>query len=247
MRKNADESILQRFPISFRLLYDSPVNTYDSHMDFPKTDRTTLKRLPKRGVYERELVHAILDEAFICHVGFAVDGQPFVIPTGFGRVGDQIFIHGSQISRMLRTLAGGIDVCVTVTLLDGLVLARSAFHHSMNYRSVVIFGRASLVDDREMKLAALRAFSEHVIPDRWDEVREPTDQELKATAVLSLPLEEASAKVRTGPPIDDEDDYALPVWAGVLPFSLAAGEPVADPRLPEGIELSPSIRKVADR
>lgn len=216
-------------------------------MDFPKTDRTTLKRLPKRGVYQRELVYSILDEAFICHVGFTVEGQPFVIPTGFGRVGDRIYIHGSQISRMLRTLARGIDVCVTVTLLDGLVLARSAFHHSMNYRSVVIFGRASLVDDREAKLAALRAFSEQVIPGRWDETREPTEQELKATAVLSLPLEEASAKVRSGPPIDDEEDYGLAVWAGVLPLSLVTGEPVPDPRLPEGIEASQSIRKFADR
>jgi uncharacterized protein len=134
-------------------------------MHFPKTDRTTLKRLPKRGVYEREQVYSILDEAFICHVGFAGEGQPYVIPTGFGRVDDRLYIHGSQISRMLRTLAGGIDVCVTVTLLDGLVLARSAFHHSMNYRSVVVFGRASLVDDKEAKLAALRAFSEHVFPD----------------------------------------------------------------------------------
>ncbi len=246
-RKNASESILQRFSISFRLLYDSRVNPYDSQMDFPKTDRTTLKRLPKRGVYERELVYAILDEAFICHVGFNVEEQPFVIPTGFGRVGDEVFIHGSQISRMLRTLAGGVDVCMTVTVLDGLVLARSAFHHSMNYRSVVIFGRASAVDDREIKLAALRAFSEHVIPGRWDEVREPTEQELKATAVLSLTLEEASAKVRSGPPVDDEDDYALPVWAGVLPLRMVAGEPVPDPRLPEGIALPPSIPKFKDR
>jgi nitroimidazol reductase NimA-like FMN-containing flavoprotein (pyridoxamine 5'-phosphate oxidase superfamily) len=210
-------------------------------MDFPKTDRTTLKRLPKRGVYERELVYPILDEAFICHVGFTVEGQPFVIPTGFGRVDDRLYIHGSQISRMLRTLAGGIDVCVTVTLLDGLVLARSAFHHSLNYRSVVIFGRASMVDDKEAKLAALRAFSEHVIAGRWDEARQPTDQELKATAVLSLPLEEASAKVRTGPPIDDEEDYALPIWAGVLPLRLVAGVPVPDPRLPAEIEVSRSV------
>jgi nitroimidazol reductase NimA-like FMN-containing flavoprotein (pyridoxamine 5'-phosphate oxidase superfamily) len=216
-------------------------------MDFPKTERTTLKRLPKRGVYERELVCSILDEAFICHVGFAVDGQPFVIPTGFGRVDDRLYIHGSQISRMLRTLAGGLDVCVTVTVLDGLVLARSAFHHSMNYRSVVVFGRASMVDDKEAKLAALRAFSEHVIPGRWDEVREPTDQELKATAVLSLPLEEASAKVRTGPPIDDEEDYDLPVWAGVLPLGLLPGTPVRDPRLPGEIEVSSSVLKFAKR
>jgi len=212
-------------------------------MDFPKTNRSTLKRLPKRGIYERELVYQILDEAFICHVGFFVDGQPFVIPTGFGRVDDHLYIHGSQISRMLRTLAGGIDICVTVTLLDGLVLARSAFHHSMNYRSVVVFGRAAMVDDRESKLVALRAFSEQVIPGRWDEAREPTDQELKATAVLSLPLEEASAKVRTGPPIDDEEDYVLPVWAGVVPLRLVAGAPVPDPRLPEGIEASPSVRR----
>ena len=216
-------------------------------MDFPRTDRTTLKRLPKRGVYERELVYQILDEAFICHVGFAVEGQPFVIPTGFGRVDDRLYIHGSQISRMLRTLAGGIDICVTVTLLDGLVLARSAFHHSMNYRSVVVFGRAALVDDKPAKLAALRAFSEHVIPGRWDEAREPTDQELKATAVLSLPLEEASAKVRTGPPVDDDEDYALPVWAGVLPLNLVPGEPVADPRLPSETEVSPAVRGFVGR
>ena len=216
-------------------------------MDFPKTDRTTLRRLPKRGVYERDLVYPILDEAFICHVGFSVDGQPFVIPTGFGRVDDRLYIHGSQISRMLRKIAGGIDICVTVTLLDGLVLARSAFHHSMNYRSVVIFGRASMVDDSESKLAALRAFSEHVIPGRWDEARQPTEQELKATAVLSLPLEEASAKVRTGPPIDDEEDYALPVWAGVLPLSLVPGKPVPDPRLPAEIEVSESLRKFSNR
>lgn len=216
-------------------------------MDFPKTDRTTLKRLPKRGVYERELVYQILDDAFICHVGFSVEGQPFVIPTGFGRVDDHLYIHGSQISRMLRTVAGALEICVTVTLLDGLVLARSAFHHSLNYRSVVVFGRASLVDDKESKLAALRAFSEHVIPGRWDEVREPTDQELKATAVLRLRLEEASAKVRTGPPIDDEEDYELRVWAGVLPLSLLPSGPVPDPRLPHGIEVSPSIRNFTNR
>jgi len=148
---------------------------------------------------------------------------------------------------MLRTLAGGLDVCITVTLLDGLVLARSAFHHSMNYRSVVVFGRASMVDDKDAKLAALRAFSEHVIPGRWDEVREPTDQELKATAVLSLPLAEASAKVRTGSPVDDEEDYDLPVWAGVLPLSLVAGAPVPDPRLPEEIEVSSPVLEFAKR
>ena len=203
--------------------------------DFPQTQRTTLKRLPKRGVYDRELVYKILDEGFICHVSFAVDGQPFVIPTGYARVDDKLLIHGSQISRMLRTLAQGIDVCIAVTLVDGLVLARSAFHHSVNYRSVVIFGRASMVEEQEAKLAALFAFSEHVVPGRWNDVREPSEQELKATTVLSLPLEEVSAKVRVGPPIDDEEDYAMNVWAGVLPLHLVAGKPVNDPRLPDNI------------
>jgi nitroimidazol reductase NimA-like FMN-containing flavoprotein (pyridoxamine 5'-phosphate oxidase superfamily) len=205
-------------------------------MNFPQTERTTLKRLPKRGVFDRELVYGILDEGFVCHVGFAVDGLPVVIPTGYARVDDHLYIHGSQVSRMLRTLAQRIDVCVTITLVDGLVLARSAFHHSVNYRSVVIFGRASMVEEREAKLAALRAFSEHVIPGRWDDVRQPTEQELKATTVLSLPLIEVSAKMRTGPPLDDEEDYALNVWAGVIPLHLVAGEPINDPRLPEGIE-----------
>jgi len=212
-------------------------------MDFPQTERTTLKRLPKRGVYDRQLVYGILDEGFICHVGFTVEEQPFVIPTGYARVDEQLFIHGSQVSRMLRTLSSGIDVCVAVTLVDGLVLARSAFHHSINYRSVMMFGRARIVDDREAKLAALFAFSEQVIPGRWNDVREPTEQELKATIVLTLPLVEVSAKVRTGPPIDDEEDYALNVWAGVLPLKIAAGAPLSDPRLPETIEPPPYTLK----
>jgi nitroimidazol reductase NimA-like FMN-containing flavoprotein (pyridoxamine 5'-phosphate oxidase superfamily) len=214
-------------------------------MNFPQTERTTLKRLPKRGVYDREPVYKILDEGFICHVSFTVDGRPLVIPTGYARVADQLFIHGSQVSRMLRTLSAGIDVCIAVTLVDGLVLARSAFHHSINYRSVVIFGRATVVEEREAKLAALFAFSEHVIPGRWDDVREPTDQELKATTVLSVPLEEVSAKVRTGPPLDDEEDYALEVWAGVIPLKLVADTPVPDPRLPTQIELPPYARNYA--
>lgn len=204
---------------------------------FPRTDLTTLKRLPARGVYDRELVYQILDEGFICHVGFAAGGQPFVIPTGYARAEDRLFIHGSQASRMLRTLKIGIDVCVTITLLDGLVLARSAFHHSMNYRSVVVFGRASIIDDPEEKLRALRAFSEHVIPGRWDDVRGPNEEELKATIVLSLPLDEVSAKVRTGPPLDEEEDYELPVWAGLIPLRLKAGAPIADPRMKRGVEL----------
>ena len=200
-----------------------------------QTTRTTLKRLPQRGSYERELINQILDEGFICHVGFVTDGQPSVIPTGYARCHDKLFIHGSQASRMLRTLEKGIDLCVTVTLIDGLVLARSAFHHSMNYRSVVVFGRATVVDERGEKLAALLALSEDMIPGRWVDVREPSEQELQQTTVLSLPLAEASAKVRTGPPLDDEEDYDLPVWAGVIPLRLTAGAPLDDPRLKAGI------------
>jgi len=208
-------------------------------MDFPLTPRTTLKRLPKRGVYDRQRVFEILDEGFVCHVGFVLEGRPFVIPTGYARVGDQLLIHGSQASRMLRALSSGIDICVSVTLVDGLVLARSAFHHSINYRSVVMFGRATAVEQREAKLAALFAFSEQVIPGRWNEVREPNEADLKATTVLTLPLVEVSAKVRTGPPLDDEADYEMGVWAGVLPLKLTAGAPISDPRLPDGIEPPP--------
>lgn len=204
---------------------------------FNKTDRTTLKRLPARGFYDHELVFKILDEGFICHIGFNVDGRPVVIPTGYARVDEKLYIHGSQASRMLRTLKTGVDACVTVTLVDGLVLARSAFHHSINYRSVVIFGQAKLVDDAQEKVAALVAFSEHVIRGRWDDVREPTEQELKATTVLSLELAEVSAKVRTGPPLDDEEDYELPIWAGVVPLRVVAGEPIPDPRLPNNIPV----------
>lgn len=206
-------------------------------MTFTQTERTKLKRLPKRGHFDRETVYGILDEGFICHVGFAPEGQPFVIPTGYARDGDTLYIHGSAASRMLRTLSTGLDVCVTVTIIDGLVLARSAFHHSMNYRSVVIFGRAKLVEDREEKMAALLALSEHIIRGRWAEVREPTEQEMKATTVLSLPLVEASAKIRTGPPLDDEEDYEMNVWAGVIPLRLVADEPIADPRLIDGVEV----------
>ncbi len=201
-----------------------------------QTARTTLRRLPQRGAFDRESINQILDEGFICHVGFAVKGQPFVIPTGYARLGERLFIHGSQASRMLRALGQGIEVCVTVTLIDGLVLARSAFHHSMNYRSVVIFGHATVVDGREEKVAALRALSDHMIPGRWNDVREPNEGELQLTTVLSLPIGEASAKVRTGPPLDDEEDYELPVWAGVIPLRLIADAPISDPRLPVEIE-----------
>ena len=206
-------------------------------MTLLQTERTKLKRLPKRGHFDRETVYGILDEGFISHVGFAPEGQPFVIPTGYARFDDKLYIHGSQASRMLRTLSGGVDACVTVTIIDGLVLARSAFHHSMNYRSVVIFGRATLIEDREVKSAALFALSEHFVRGRWAEVREPSEQELRATTVLSLPLVEASAKIRSGPPLDDEEDYAMSVWAGVIPLKLEAGEPIKDPRLPDDIEI----------
>lgn len=198
---------------------------------FTPTERTQVKRLPKRGAYDRETVFKILDEAFVCHAGFVVDGQPFVIPTNFGRSGETLYLHGSAASRMLRKLSEGVPVCVTVTLTDGLVLARSAFHHSVNYRSVVVLGTARLVEDPAEKMEALRLFTEHVMKGRWDEIRWPTEQELKGTTVLALPLEEVSAKVRTGGPIDDEEDYALPVWAGVLPLPVVPAEPIADARL----------------
>jgi nitroimidazol reductase NimA-like FMN-containing flavoprotein (pyridoxamine 5'-phosphate oxidase superfamily) len=202
---------------------------------FPKTPRTTVRRLPKRAVYEQAEVYSILDQGFICHVGFVVDGQPYVIPTGYARAGDTLYIHGSAASRMLRTAGGGVEVCVTVTLVDGFVLARSVFHHSMNYRSVVVLGQARLVTDDEEKRTALRAFTNHIVAGRWEEARQPTDQELKATSVLALPIEEASAKVRTGPPIDDEEDYALPIWAGVVPIDMRAREPLADARMLAGV------------
>ncbi len=202
---------------------------------FTQTERNTIKRLPQRGHYARESVNAILDEGFICHVGFVLDGQPFVIPTGYARADDTLYLHGSRASRMLKALRAGGELCVTVTLVDGLVLARSAFHHSINYRSVVVFGRARVVEDETEKLMALRAFTEQVVPGRWAEVRVPSQQELNATTVLAVALTEASAKVRTGPPVDDEEDYALAVWAGELPLRLTAGTPVADPRLPADI------------
>jgi len=199
--------------------------------EFTPTDRTQVKRLPKRGKYDHETVYSILDSGFVCHVGFIADGQPYVIPTNYGRAGDTLYLHGSAASRMLRTLSEGVPVCVTVTHVDGIVLARSAFHHSVNYRSVVILGTARLVEDPAEKMEALRIFTEHVMKGRWDDVRQPTEQELKGTTVLALPLEEVSAKVRTGGPIDDEADYALPVWAGVLPLETVAKPPQPDARL----------------
>ena len=210
--------------------------------DFTPTERTQVKRLPKRGKYERETVFAILDAGFVCHVGFTVDGQPYVIPTNYGRSGDTLYLHGSAASRMLRTLSEGVPVSVTVTHVDGLVLARSAFHHSVNYRSVVILGTARLVMDPTEKMEALRVFTEHVMKGRWDDVRHPTEQELKATTVLALPLEEVSAKVRTGGPIDDEEDYGLPVWAGVLPLEIRSRPPIPDAKLIEGVGVPDYVR-----
>lgn len=205
--------------------------------EFQPTDRTQVKRLPKRAHYDEQTVFRILDSAFVCHVGFAVDGQPYVIPTNYGRSGHTLYLHGSAASRMLKTLSGGVPICVTVTHVDGLVLARSAFHHSVNYRSVVILGTARLVDEPAEKMEALRVFTDHVLQGRWDDVRQPTDQELKATTVLALELEEVSAKVRTGGPVDDEPDYSLPVWAGVLPLETVPKSPEPDPNRTSDVPL----------
>ena len=208
---------------------------------YTPTERTKIRRLRKRAVYDKAQVHAILDEAFMCHVGFMRGGQPFVIPTLYARDRETIYIHGSGVSRMLKTLESGVDVCVTVTLIDGYVLARSAFHHSMNYRSVVILGRAREIPAKREKLRALKVITDHVVPGRWAEVRGPNELEMKQTAVLALPLKEVSAKVRVGPPVDDEEDYALPVWAGVVPVGSHLGDPEPDARvLPQAgiLELS---------
>ena len=205
---------------------------YIFHMDtYAPTDRTQVRRLKKRAVYDRAAVHAILDDGLFCHLGFVARGQPFVIPTLYVRDEDRIYVHGSGASRMLRSLAEGIEMCLTVTLADGLVLARSAFHHSLNYRSVVVLGKARLVTDRDEMIRALHLLTNHVVPDRWEEVRTPNELELKQTHVLTLLLEEVSAKVRTGPPLDDEDDYGRSVWAGVVPLKTSLGAPVPDSRL----------------
>jgi len=202
---------------------------------YTQTPRTKVRRLAKRAVYDKARVHAILDEGFLCHVGFTQDSQPFVIPTLYARVGETIYMHGSVASRMLKTLAEGLEVCVTVTLVDGYVLARSAFHHSMNYRSVTALGRARLVTEEAEKLAALHAMTDHIVPQRWDEVRRPSELEMRQTLVLALPLEEVSAKVRVGPPVDDEEDYTLPVWAGVVPVRTELGPGIADERIVPGV------------
>jgi uncharacterized protein len=219
---------------------------FDSHAQqttMTPTDRSQLRRLPKRGSHDLNTIHEILDAGFLAHVGFNVNGQPFVIPTLFGRAAEKLYLHGSAASRMLRELSTGVPACVTVTLVDGLVLARSAFHHSMNYRSVVAFGIARSIEDPAHKAEALRVISDHLIAGRWEDVRAPYEQELKATSVLEFTIEEASAKSRTGPPVDDEEDYALSMWAGVLPLTTTPGSPIPDPRLNAGIATPEYVRR----
>jgi uncharacterized protein len=206
-----------------------------------KSPRTKLRRIPKRGAHDRKTIDAILDEAMVCHLGFVHDGRPAVIPTLHARVGDEVLVHGSAASRALRALATGIDVCLTVTLIDGLVLARSAFHHSVNYRSVVLYGTARPLTEKEDLERALEAFTEKLVPGRWADVRWPTRKELKGTAALALPIVEGSAKVRTGPPIDEDEDYALNTWAGVVPMRIETLAPEPDPLLREGIEAPPYV------
>jgi nitroimidazol reductase NimA-like FMN-containing flavoprotein (pyridoxamine 5'-phosphate oxidase superfamily) len=209
-------------------------------MTYQPTDRTSLRRLPERARYDAESVHSILDEGFICHVAFVVDGQPYALPTGYARIGETLYLHGSTGSRL--GLRPGMDVCVTVTLLDGIVLARSAFHHSFQYRSVMVLGRTQLVTDVSEKEKALDALVEHFMPGRTADARRGSRRELSATAVLAVPIEEVSAKVRTGDPKDDEEDYALPVWAGILPLALTPGDPVPDSRLEPGIAVPAYVK-----
>lgn len=196
--------------------------------DFIRTDRNRIKRLPKRGHYDRETIHRILDEALICHVAFVVKKQPYVIPINFARVEDRIILHGAKASRLLKHIESGHPICVEATIVDGLVLARSVFHHSMNYRSVVVFGKGRLIEDQQEKLAALQAVTEHLIPGRWQEARLPNRKELNATSVVSIDIDEASAKVRVGAPVDEQEDYALPVWAGILPLQELPLAPIHD-------------------
>ncbi|MEM9006716.1 MAG: pyridoxamine 5'-phosphate oxidase family protein [Cyanobacteria bacterium P01_F01_bin.86] len=205
------------------------------------TDRSKVKRVPQRGHHERDVIHQILDEALVIHVGFVANNQPFVIPMAYGRDGDSLYIHGSTASRMLKNLEQGVDICVTATLLDGIVIARSLFHHSMNYRSVVLFGRATLVESDEEKLHALQVLSEQIVPGRCEQARQPTPKEVKATKVLLFPIEEGSAKIRSGDPKDDADDYTLPIWAGQLPLKLTPGTPIPDGKLRPDIAVPENL------
>ncbi len=209
---------------------------------FEKTSRNTVKRMPARGQYDSEIIYPIIDSALICHVGFVQDGQPFVIPTIHARQGDSIFLHGAKASRMLKHIASGEPVCITVTHVDGLVLARSVFHHSMNYRSATVFGRGQLIEDEAEKMAALAVITEHLMPGRWDDARQPTPLEMNATTVVEVFIESASAKMRNGPPSDDEEDYALPVWAGVLPLKLSPQAPVPDEEMNSEVPMPGYVR-----
>jgi len=215
-------------------------------MEFPKTHRNKVKRVPQRGHYDQTTIYNILDNAFVCHIGFMIDGQPYVIPTAYGRSGGKIFIHGSSKSRMLLELSKGIPLCLTVTQLNGLVLARSVFHHSMNYHSAIVFGAASKLKTGD-KLEALQIISDHILPGRWREARLPNQEELKATLVLQINIAEASAKIRTGPPKDDEADYHLPVWAGLLPIITSYDPPVPDPKMRMALPPPDSIKEFAGK
>jgi nitroimidazol reductase NimA-like FMN-containing flavoprotein (pyridoxamine 5'-phosphate oxidase superfamily) len=210
---------------------------------FTPTERTRVTRKPDRGSFDRELIHRILDEAFVCHVAFVADGQPFVVPTNYVRVGDKLFLHGSTASRLMKTLASGAPFCLSVTLLDGIVFSPTATGHSVNYRSVVVMGKAQVVEGHDAKLAAMRDFVEYVVRGRWETVRPPKEQELKGTMVLAVPLVEASAKVRTGFAVDDQGDYASGAWTGVLPFKWTPGEPVRDPRGNPSVPVPGNIQK----
>ena len=210
--------------------------------EFEKSDRNRVRRVPERGKYDKDSIYEIVDAGLICHVGFVVDGRPFVIPTLHARIGDEIMLHGAATSRLMRHVQAGSEVCLTITHVDGIVLARSIFHHSINYRSAVLFGRGRLVEGDEATMAALEAFSNRLMPGRWHDSRPPNAKELKATSVVAVPIETASAKVRVGPPGDDEEDYDLPYWAGVLPLRVAVGEPVADGCLPEGVQVPRYVR-----
>ncbi|MDO8432353.1 MAG: pyridoxamine 5'-phosphate oxidase family protein [Candidatus Binatus sp.] len=218
-------------------------STMADNAEVRATPRTRVKRLPKRAAYDRASINSILDNALVCHVGFALDGQPYVIPTLHARIGETLYIHGSAASRLLGAAAAGAPICVTVTHIDGLVLARSAFHHSVNYRSAVILGAASLVTGEASKLAAMRGLIDHVAPGRWEHIRQPNSKELAATSVLSIPITEASAKIRTGPAIDDEADYALPIWAGEISLAISARAPIADARVAQSISMPPHVRE----
>jgi nitroimidazol reductase NimA-like FMN-containing flavoprotein (pyridoxamine 5'-phosphate oxidase superfamily) len=221
------------------------VNLNDSSHSIAATDRTRVKRLPKRASYDREAIYSILDTALVCHVGFAVEGQPYVIPTLHVRIDDRLYIHGSAASRMLGAAADRTPIAITVTHIDGLVLARSAFHHSVNYRSVVILGNATLITDPAEKLAVMKGLIDHVAPGRWDQIRHPNAKELGATSVLSIPIVEASAKLRTGDPLDDEADYAMPVWAGQIPFATRTLTPIADARLEASTPIPAHVAEYA--